>query len=53
MDLEALKQQHAVLDRRIKEGYSNYIADKNLQKMKYEKAYLKRRIQQYENSNSH
>ena len=52
MDLEALKQQHADLDRKIQEGYSHYLDDEHLQKMKHEKLTLKRKIQQYENSHS-
>ena len=53
MDLEALKQQHADLDRKIKEGYSHYLDDEHLQKMKHEKLSLKRKIAQYENSHNH
>lgn len=52
MDLEALKQQHADLDHKIQQGYSHYLDDNHLQKMKHEKLILKRKIQQYENSTS-
>lgn len=48
MDLEALKQQHADLDRKIKEGYSHYLDDAHLQKMKHEKLTIKRKIHEYE-----
>ena len=48
MDLEALRQQHADLDRKIKEGYSHYLDDQQLQKMKHEKLTLKRKISEYE-----
>jgi hypothetical protein len=48
MDLEALRQQHADLDRKIQEGYSHYLDDAHLQKMKHEKLTLKRRIAEYE-----
>lgn len=48
MDLEVLRQQHADLDRKIKEGYSNYLDDDQLQKMKHEKLTIKRKISQYE-----
>lgn len=48
MDLEVLRQQHADLDRKIKEAYSYYIDDAQLQKMKHEKLYLKRKIAEYE-----
>jgi hypothetical protein len=50
MELEVLKQQHADLDRKIQEGYSHYLDDAHLQKMKHEKLCLKRKIQQYESS---
>ena len=53
MDIEMLRARHAELDRLIKDGHSNYIADKNLQKMKYEKAYIRRKIQQHESSSNH
>lgn len=48
MDLEVLKQQHADLDRKIKEGHSHYLDDMYLQKMKHEKLTLKRKISEYE-----
>ena len=48
MELEVLKQQHADLDRKIQEGYSNYLDDQQLQKMKHEKLILKRKIAQHE-----
>ena len=46
--LEILKQRHKDLDKKIKEGYSNYLTDKNLNKMKFEKAALKREIAEVE-----
>lgn len=52
MDLEVLRQQHAELDRKIKEGYSHYLDDQHLQKMKHEKLTLKRKITQYESSHN-
>jgi hypothetical protein len=39
-----LREQHTEVDKKIKEGYSNYITDKNLSKMKFEKASIKRKI---------
>ena len=33
--LAKLQQNHAELDRKIKEGYSHYIDDEHLQKMKF------------------
>lgn len=44
--LESLKERHAVLDKKIKEGYTNYLTDKGMQKMKFEKAAIKREIQE-------
>ena len=46
--LESLKERHAVLDKQIKEGYTNYLTDKGMQKMKFEKASVKREIQEIE-----
>ena len=46
--LESLKERHAVLDKQIKEGYTNYLTDKGMQKMKFEKADVKREIQEVE-----
>ena len=46
--LEILKERHRDLDKKIKEGYSNYLTDKNLNKMKFEKAALKREIAEVE-----
>ena len=46
--LESLKTRHKELDRLIKEGYSNYIADHDLSKMKMEKAMLKSEIAKIE-----
>jgi hypothetical protein len=42
--LAHLREQHAEIDKKIKEGYSHYITDKNLSKMKFEKAGIKRKI---------
>jgi hypothetical protein len=44
--LESLKERHAALDKKIKEGYTNYLTDKGMQKMKFEKAAIKREIQE-------
>ena len=46
--LESLKERHAALDKRIKEGYTNYLTDKGMQKMKFEKAAIKREIEEVE-----
>jgi hypothetical protein len=40
-----LEERHAGLDKKIKDGYSHYIADSNLQKIKYEKAGVKRELE--------
>lgn len=42
--LESLLQRHTKLDKDIKQGYSNYIDDEHLSKMKHEKLVLKREI---------
>ena len=46
--LESLKERHVALDKQIKEGYTNYLTDKGMQKMKFEKASIKREIQEIE-----
>lgn len=46
--LESLKERHASLDKKIKEGYTHYLTDKGMQKMKFEKAAVKREIQEIE-----
>jgi len=43
--LEALKIRHKDLDEQIKKGYSKYLADANLNKMKIEKLQLKDKIE--------
>ena len=42
--LESLKLKHKELDKQIEEGYTTYINDGNLQKMKMEKLILKDQI---------
>ena len=44
--LEQLVLKHKELDRLIKEGYTNYIDDASLHKMKQEKLQLKDQIEQ-------
>ena len=44
--IEILKERHRDLDKRIKEGYTNYLTDKGMQKMKFEKASIKREIEE-------
>lgn len=46
--LESLKERHDALDKQIKEGYTNYLTDRGMQKMKFEKASIKREIQEIE-----
>lgn len=46
--LEHLKERHSELDKKIKEGYTNYLTDKGMQKMKFEKASIKREIAEIE-----
>ena len=44
--LEELELRHRELDKKIKEGYTNYLDDSNLNKMKMEKAHVKRQIEE-------
>lgn len=46
--IEQLKQRHRQIDELIKEGYSNYIADADLNKMKQAKLQLKDEISRLE-----
>lgn len=48
--LESLLQRHTKLDEDIKQGYSNYIDDEHLSKMKHEKLVLKREITELKNT---
>ena len=43
--LEELELKHRELDNLIKEGYTNYLSDENLVKMKQEKLAIKRQIE--------
>ena len=42
--LDQLKERHLDLDKKIKEGYTHYLTDKNLNKIKFEKASVKREM---------
>jgi len=44
--LEQLELKHRELDRKIKEGYTDYLDDASLGKMKQEKLYIKDQIEQ-------
>lgn len=46
--LQSLKERHRDLDKKIKDGYSHYLTDKGMQKMKFEKAACKREIEEIE-----
>ena len=48
LELKDLKSRHRSLDENIKRGYTNYISDSNLGKMKQEKLMIKRRIDDLE-----
>lgn len=43
--LTELEQRHKQLDENIKRGYTNYMDDAGLSKMKQEKAHVKRQIE--------
>jgi hypothetical protein len=42
--LQHLQQRHAELEKKIKEGYSHYLDDEHLGKIKHEKLLVKRDI---------
>ena len=44
--LEQLELKHRELDRKIKEGYTDYLDDASLAKMKQEKLFIKDQIEQ-------
>ena len=44
-ELTELEQHHQRLDESIKRGYTNYMDDASLGKMKQEKLYIKREIE--------
>jgi len=44
IELKELQVRHKELDENITRGYTNYIGDANLTKMKQEKLLIKRRI---------
>ena len=46
--LKHLKEQHAELDRKVKEGFSHYLDDEHLGKIKHEKLLVKRSITETE-----
>jgi hypothetical protein len=43
--LTELERRHKELDESIKHGYSNYLDDEYMGKMKFEKAHIKREIE--------
>lgn len=43
--IRALEEEHLILDSQIKEGYSLFINDTDLSKMKFQKLNLKREIE--------
>ena len=49
-ELAELKTRHKALDENIRIGYTNYIGDSSLNKMKQEKLMVKRRIADIEKS---
>jgi hypothetical protein len=42
--IKHLQERHAELDKKIKDGYTHYLTDKSMQKMKFEKADVKREL---------
>ena len=47
-DLEELHRRHKELDKLIKEGYTNYLSDESMVKMKQAKLAIKRQIEKLE-----
>jgi len=47
-DLEQLIARHRELDKLIQEGYTNYLSDESMVKMKQEKLAVKRQIDKLE-----
>ena len=45
---KSLKQQHAELEKKISDGYTHYLDDEHLGKIKHEKLGVKREITQTE-----
>lgn len=43
--IQALKTRHRQIDEKIKEGYTNYLDDPSLHKMKQEKLFIKDQIE--------
>ena len=43
--IKHLEEHHAALDKKIKEGYTHYMDDAGLSKMKQEKAHIRRQIE--------
>ena len=43
--IESLKSKHRELDEQIKKGYSNYLDDPSLHKLKQEKLYIRDQIE--------
>jgi hypothetical protein len=44
--IKHLEERHAGLEKKIKDGYTHYLTDKSMQKMKFEKAHVKREIEE-------
>ena len=44
--IKHLEERHIDLDKKIKEGYTHYMSDDGLAKMKQEKAHVKRMIEE-------
>jgi hypothetical protein len=51
--ISQLEQRHKQLDESIKNGYTNYLDDVSLSKMKQEKLYVKRQLTELKNNIVH
>jgi hypothetical protein len=47
--IKHLEERHTLLDKKIKDGYSHYLTDGGLQKIKFEKAAVKRELEESKN----
>ena len=44
--IKHLEERHAELEKKIKDGFSHYLTDSGLQKIKFEKAGVKRELEE-------
>lgn len=52
-NIEQLEHVHAKLDQQVQAGYSNYLDDSQLTKLKQERRYIKNQIEQLKQQGNH